>query len=188
MEKKIRMRKIGKTSVLARFDVAIVEPEFGINLGYLARTTANFGMKKLIVVSGKKLDEENFSKASLFAAHGRDIIEQLEYVQSVKMLRRKYNILIGTTAIEGRRKSNLTRKTLAPDECAEMVFARSGKKKVGQHEVCFLFGRDTTGLTNEELKSCDYNLTVKTHSSYNTLNVSHAAAIIFYIFLSIGIS
>ncbi len=37
-------------------------------------------------------------------------------------------------------------------------------------------------MTNEELKSCDYNMTIRTSNEYNTLNVSHAAAIILFVF------
>jgi tRNA C32,U32 (ribose-2'-O)-methylase TrmJ len=46
--------------------------------------------------------------------------------------------------------------------------------------MCLVFGRDTTGLTNEELQKCDYNVSIITGSSYNTLNLSHAATIVFY--------
>lgn len=167
--------------MLSGFDVAIVEPEFGINVGYLARTAANFGIGKLLVVSKKKLDRENLSRAELFAAHGRPLIENLVYVNSFETLKRKYNLLVGTTAIEGRKKSNLTRKTRGPEDCARLVFERLGSNRIGR-QVCFVFGRDTTGLTNEELTKCDYALTIKTHSSYQTLNISHAAVIIFYVF------
>lgn len=171
-----------KDPLFSRFDVAIIEPEFGINVGYLARTAANFGINKLLVVSRKKLNQEDFSKGELFAAHGRPLIDSLEYVNSIKALKRRYKLLIGTTAIAGRRRSNLTRKTQSPEECARLVFRRLGRKAKQDWEACFVFGRDTTGLTNEELKECDYTLTIKTHSPYQTLNVSHAAAIVFYIF------
>ncbi len=171
-------------SVLSDFSVAIVEPEFGINLGYLARTAANFGMRKLLVISKRKLGEKNFSEAALFAAHGRHLIEELEYVLSIESLKRKFKVLIGTTAIEARRKSNLTRRTLSPEECARMVFKRLVNGEGRKSGACFVFGRDTTGLTNEELRGCDYSLTIRTLSDYNTLNVSHAAAIIFYAFAS----
>ena len=177
MSQRVRKNAEGKAP-LSRFAVGIVEPEFGINLGYLARTMANFGMQNLLVISSKKLDEENLSKARLFAAHGRWLIDRLQYVHSLEKLKRKYKMLIGTTAIEGRRKSNITRKTLGVEECAATVVSRLRPRS----NACFIFGRDTTGLTNEELKACDYTVTIRTHSNYNTLNVSHAAAIIFYIF------
>lgn len=173
---------VEKTALLSGFAIAVVEPEFGINLGYLVRIAANFGMKKVLIVSGKRLDEENLSRAALFAAHGRQLVENLEYVDSVKKLRKKFKILVGTTAIEAKRRSNLTRRNYAPEECAQLVFERLTVRKQKRDEVCFVFGRDTTGLTNEELRECDYSLTIRTHSSYNTLNISHAAAVIFYVF------
>jgi tRNA/rRNA methyltransferase len=171
--------KVGK---LSDFAVAMVEPEFGINLGYLARTAANFGIKKVVVVSRRKLDKEKISKALLFAAHGRSLIEKLEYFPSVRSLKRNFEILVGTTAIEARRKSNLTRRTLSPEECARMIFGQMKGPSNRSTKACFVFGRDTTGLTNEELRQCDHALTVRTLSTYNTLNVSHAAAIVFYTF------
>ncbi len=48
-----------KPGPLVIFATAIVEPEFGINLGYLARTAANFGMKKLVVVSRESWRRKN---------------------------------------------------------------------------------------------------------------------------------
>jgi tRNA/rRNA methyltransferase len=167
---------------LRDFTAAMVDPEFGINLGYLARTTANFGMQKLLVVSQNKLDEKNASEALLFAAHGRPLIERLEYVPSFVALRKRFDILVGTTAIEGRRRANLTRRTFTPESCAQMVLSRLHNHPGKRIKACFIFGRDTTGLRNEELRACDYNLTIRTGSDYNTLNVSHAAAIVYYAF------
>ncbi|MDA4111264.1 MAG: hypothetical protein OK439_01900 [Thaumarchaeota archaeon] len=165
--------------LISHFAVAVVEPEFGLNVGYLARTMANFGLSKLFVVSQQPMDSENISRARLFAAHGRWLIDKIEYLDSFERLRRKYKLLIGTTAIEATRKSNLTRRTIAVDACAAKLAPRLNGGKVS---CCFVFGRDSTGLTNDELKLCDYCLTIKTGSEYNTLNVSHAAAIFFYEF------
>jgi len=174
-----KVKRSGHSTLISQFGVAVTEPEFGINLGYLARTSANFGMKDLLVVSQKQLEKDKIAQAELFSAHGRPLIKRMKYVNSMDSLKREYKILIGTTAIEARRKSNLTRTTLGLEECAKRVFQRLQNRR---ESVCFVFGRDTTGLTNEELRQCDYNLTIRTHSSYNTLNLSHAAAIIFYIF------
>lgn len=172
-------RKMKIDGPLSRFAVAVVEPEFGINLGYVARTAANFGIKKLIVVSAKRLTEKNRKQAELYAAHGRHLVDEIEYLSSFIELKKKFRVLLGTTAIEASRKSNITRRTLSPEECARKVSERFVR---GKESVCFVFGRDTTGLTNIELKDCDYNVTIRTRSAYNTLNISHAAAILFYVF------
>lgn len=161
------------------FSVALLEPEYGINLGYLARTMANFGLRQLIVVSPHRLDGERLSQARRFASHGRDIVDKMMFTKSLDTLRKRFSLLIGTTAIEGRRKSNITRKTYDVEECASRVSRRVGSSS---GHVCIVFGRDTTGMTNEELRKCDYNITIRTGSDYNTLNVSHCAAIVFFVF------
>ncbi|MGH2638051.1 MAG: TrmH family RNA methyltransferase, partial [Rhabdochlamydiaceae bacterium] len=122
----------------------------------------------------KRIDE-----ARVFASHGKHIIDEMERVGSLDELKKKFRLLIGTTAIEATRKSNLTRKTLEVEACALKVAARIARNP---RSSCIIFGRDTTGMTNEELKKCDYNVTIRTGSDYSTLNVSHAAAIILYVF------
>jgi tRNA/rRNA methyltransferase len=174
----------------SRFAVAVVEPEYPMNLGYTARTMANFGLNQLYVISpSKKLLRH--PEAMKFASHGHDIVENAKFTQSLDVLRNHFKLLVGTTAIRGKRKSNITRKTLALEESIPKIldsYARSTTRheldssKKQEKGLCFVFGRDTTGLTNDELRKCDYNVTIITGTRYNTLNISHAAAIIFYAF------
>lgn len=161
------------------FSLALVEPEYPINVGYVARTMANFGLTDLVIV-GKLPNEFDIDVASRFASHGGHIIENLRRLKSLQELKKEFDILIGTTAIAGRRKSNITRKTVGITECTNRVTEIAMGKK--NYDVCFVFGRDTTGLTNEELRQCDYAATIQTGSDYNTLNVSHAAAIFLFAF------
>ena len=163
-----------------RLSVAVVEPEFALNLGYVARCMANFGLEKLYVVSSKKLDKRYLEEASVFASHGSEIIENLRIVKSLSAIGRGSTTLIGTTAVQASRRSNLARRTMSLEECASRV-ARS-LSSGDTAKACLVLGRDTTGLTNDELKSCDYNMTIRTGSDYNTLNISHAMAIILYEF------
>src|ERR1700730_9202398 len=114
-------RRLAVTAIGKRFSVAMVEPEHGINLGYLARTAANFGISNLIVVSPSSLDSEKLSDAKLFAAHGRRLIDELQYVRTFDDLRKKFPLLIGTTAIGARRKSNLIRRSMSLESCANRL-------------------------------------------------------------------
>jgi tRNA/rRNA methyltransferase len=183
---KTNSRPSKRPGPLSHFAVAIVEPEFGINIGYLARAAANFGIERLAIVSKNKLSAKEFSQALLFAAHGRYLFENLKYVTSIQSLKAEFKTLIGTTAIEATRKSNITRRTLGPEECAQTIYRQMGRFSKRKLVHCLVFGRDTTGLTNEELRECDYVVTIRTLSEYNTLNVSHAAAILFYLFSKTG--
>ncbi len=155
----------------------MVEPEFGLNVGYIARAMANFGLKQLIIVSQNKMSRDSENEAARFASHGSDIVDNLQYVRSIKELRKRFHLVIGSTAIRAKRKSNITRKTLDVEECAKAVHSNFSNLL----KACVVFGRDTTGLTNSELEQCDYVLTIRTDTDYATLNISHAAAIVFYL-------
>ena len=173
------MRRSGlqDQSLISHLAVAVIEPEFDLNLGYVARTMANFGMRKLFIISSRKFDKIKLEEASRYASHGHKIIEEMKVIESMSLLRERFSTLIGTTAIQATRKSNIARRTLDLDYFASKFALR----KTGHEDsICIVLGRDTTGMTNSELKKCDYNITIRTGSEYNTLNISHAAAIIFY--------
>lgn len=184
--------KSASASPFSKFAVAVVEPEFALNVGYLARAMANFGLNQLYIIAREKNVTEN-AEALRFSSHAHYVIEKVKYLKSLDQLRNRFLILVGTTAIRGKRKSNITRKTYALEDSIPRISrslrgSPSGQTKSSSRDnanrLCFVFGRDTTGLTNEELRKCDYNITIFTGTKYNTLNISHAAAIIFYAFSS----
>jgi tRNA/rRNA methyltransferase len=177
---------------LSLFSVAVVEPEFGINVGHLARAMANFGISRLFIISPIKNPIDR-NQAMKFSSHGRRVIEEMVYLKSFDDLRKRFQILVGSTAIRAKRKSNLTRKTYALEDSIpiisesllqRLISSPNSTKSRNSKAICLVFGRDTTGLTNEELRKCDYNITIVTGTEYNTLNISHAAAIIFSAFRS----
>lgn len=154
-----------------RFDrvtIALIGPEYPINVGYVARLAKNFGVGQLYLVQPK------FDKrvAMVYAAHGADIVEAAKEV-SLKALRNKHDVLIGTTAISATRTVNVNRLSIDPEKLGQYVSA--------SQSVSLVFGRDTTGLKNEELEVCDLVTTIRTGTSYRTMNVSHSAAVLLYV-------
>ena len=152
-----------------RLSVALVGPEYPVNVGYTARLIKNFGIKKLYLV------EPRFDRrvASVYAAHGASIVDEAETID-FDGLRRRHDLLVATTAITATRRTNVNRLSINPEEVAGYV---SSSKS-----AALVFGRDTTGLKNEELAMCDLVTTVYTGTSYRTLNVSHSIAILLYLF------
>lgn len=148
--------------------MALVQPVYPTNIGYVARLMKNFGLQKLVLVEPKA----ELKEAMKFASHGSDILEEAT-ILTTKQLFRKYDLLIGTTAIPAKKSSNLTRSAITPVDFAERVVKLATS-------TCLLLGRDTTGLTRSELDRCDLVIHIPTTSDYRTLNVSHALAIILY--------
>jgi tRNA/rRNA methyltransferase len=148
--------------------VTVVGAEYPVNLGYTARLMKNFGVEKLYLVSPKC----DMRAASVYASHGSDVLERAEVVTLAKV-RRAHDLLLATTAIRARRGANVGRTTVRPDEAVARVMVAE--------RASMVFGRDTTGLTNEELALCDLVTTVDTRTDYKTLNVSHSVAILLFL-------
>jgi tRNA/rRNA methyltransferase len=145
-----------------------VGAEYPVNLGYIARLMKNFGLRKLYLVAPNC----DMRAASVYASHGSEILERAEVVTLAKV-RKAHDLLLATTAIRARRGANVSRTTVRPDEAIARAMAAKSASMV--------FGRDTTGLTNEELALCDLVTTIDTRTDYKTLNVSHSVAILLYL-------
>ena len=153
------------------FPVCIMEPTYPINLGYIARVMKNFGFSELFIIN----PQVKLSDAYPFASHGRDLIDSAVIFRNLKELTKNFDIIVGTTAILGTRSSNIGRDSIPAEELSAKLTASKGK-------ACVLLGRDTTGLTAEELELCDLVVTIEAFGGYRTLNISHALAIILYEF------
>ena len=153
---------------MKNLSVALVEPFYEINVGYVARIMKNFGIKQLILINPRF----ELEKARRFASHGVDVLEHATE-SDLDTVRKNFNLLIGTSAITGTRTSNLLRNTLSVRELPKHLHQFSRK-------TCLLLGRDTTGLTNSEMEICDILTRIGTGTNYWTLNISHALAIILY--------
>lgn len=143
--------------------VALVEPKYGMNVGYIARVMKNFGFKELILID-PKFDMEEAIK---FSSHASELLEKAKRL-SLKELK-DFDLLVGTTAIV---THSLLRSYLTPEELS----ARIDPKQ----RVCILLGRDTVGLKRDELMLCDFIVHVPSSQEYPTLNISHALAVILY--------
>jgi tRNA/rRNA methyltransferase len=148
--------------------VTIVGAEYPVNLGYTARLMKNFGLRRLYLVSPNC----DMRAASVYASHGADVLKDAEVVTLTKV-RKMHHLLLATTAIRARRGANVGRTAVRPEEAVPLV--------VASESASLVFGRDTTGLTNEEISRCDLVTSVETRTDYRTLNVSHAAAILLYL-------
>jgi tRNA/rRNA methyltransferase len=130
----------------------------------------NFGVSNLHLVNPKAiLGSEGRSRAG----HAQDVLDSIVHERSLEEALEGLDLSIGTTAQKSYDSSNLVRKPMTPKELTMMVRRRSGT-------VGIVFGREGTGLTNSELGKCDATVTIPASSEYQTLNLSHAAAIIFY--------
>ncbi|MBI4448384.1 TrmJ/YjtD family RNA methyltransferase [Candidatus Woesearchaeota archaeon] len=151
-------------------NIVVVAQEFSNpgNCGALARVMKNFGLNKLIFLNPKcdYLSKEALDRAT----HAKAILKEAKVVADFGMLTKNFDYVVGTTAIIAR-DYNVTRLSITPEQFAEMQI---------KSKVALIIGREAAGMTNDELKECDLIVHIPSSIDYSTLNVSHAAAIIFY--------
>lgn len=150
--------------------VILVEPEYEINLGMIARVMKNFGFERLRLVNPKvEIGKESFK----FAVRAGEILEKAEIFPTLEKAIEDLHVVAGTTAIWARSKLNLLRVAVYPWEFTSKIGSFKGRLGI-------VFGRESVGLRNEELKLCDLVVTIPASSEYPVLNVSMAVAIILY--------
>ena len=149
--------------------VVLIEPKGEVNIGAIARVMKNFDINDLILV---KPSVSISTEARRYAMHARDVLDNVKIVESLELTISNFDFLVGTTAITGG-DHNLLRMPITPEQLIENITEVSGN-------IAFLFGREADGLTNEELEYCDVVVNIPANPEYPSLNISHAAAIIFY--------
>jgi len=83
------------------------------------------------------------------------------------------DLVIGTSAKKAGSEKNHLRTYLKPAELAERLADFDG-------ESALVFGREDVGLFNEELEQCDVLVSIPTSPEYQSMNLSHAVAVILY--------
>lgn len=149
--------------------VVFVEPESPGNIGFMARTMKNFGLTHLVLINPCTIENETY----FHAMHARDVISKRKTYPSLEEFARgeKIDFLVGTTGVAGG-SYNVPRIAVTPQQLAESLNIRGN--------IGLIFGRESNGLSNQEIDMCDVVVAIPTHESYPIMNVSHAAAIIFY--------
>ncbi|MHA1327596.1 MAG: TrmH family RNA methyltransferase, partial [Promethearchaeota archaeon] len=111
--------------------------------------------------------------------HGKDILQKAkviyvekeeDHLKKLKEFLASFDYVIATTA-KGKHYRNIKRTAIFPEDLI-LPFTNKPMK------VAILFGRESRGLTNDEIKLANISLRIPASEEYPTLNVSHAGAII----------
>lgn len=148
--------------------VVLVNTSHPGNIGAVARAMKNMGITKLTLV-----DPESFPSA---VATGRavsavDILENAVVTETLAEAVRGSGLVIGASA----RQRSIPWPLISPVECA----ARAVQDGV-QNEVALVFGREDSGLSNEELQLCHFHVNIPADEKLSSLNLAAAVMVICY--------
>ncbi len=136
------------------------------NIGAAARAMKTMELSQMRLVQPKIFPSV---EATARACGADDILANAQIFDTLEDSIKDCHLVIGTST----RARHLIWPTLTPKACAEKSLQSAGK-------VAILFGREQSGLTNEELEFCHFLVQIATNPIFSSLNVASAVQIIAY--------
>lgn len=154
--------------MLNNVKVVLVGTSHSGNIGSAARAMKVMGLTNLVLVDPQcKVDEQTLA----LAAGAADIAENAIIVKTLNEAVADCSLVVGSSA----RSRTLEWPMLEPRECGQK-FVSEGQSS----PVALVFGRERTGLTNEELQTCHYHVCIPANPDYSSLNLAMAVQTLSY--------
>ncbi|MGY0217192.1 tRNA (cytosine(32)/uridine(32)-2'-O)-methyltransferase TrmJ [Endozoicomonadaceae bacterium StTr2] len=146
--------------------IVLVKPSHPGNIGAVARAMKTMGLSHLVMV-----EPDNFPSDEAFArsSGAKDVLENATICSTVEEALEGCGLVIGTSA----RNRKIPRPLLNPRTCAETISEKG-------LPAAIMFGRERTGLTNDELERCHYHVHIPTNAEYSSLNLGAAVQVLCY--------
>ena len=148
--------------------VVLVETSKSKNIGSVARAMNNLGFDHLCLVNcANHLDE----KSRALASNSNNILEKATNYSSLKDAIADCNDVYALSARERRFHQTI----YSSYDLHKLEIIDSDK-------TAFVFGRESSGLTNEEISICNRQLKIPTYGTSGSLNLAQAVMVTLYEF------
>lgn len=151
------------------FRIILVEPQGPINVGSVCRLMMNFGFSDLRLVNPGCAYQS--LTARRMALKAEMILNHAPVFQTLQEALSGCHLALGTTRRTGKYRQNC----LTPQQAATHARCQSPGTR-----VAVVFGREDRGLHTSELDLCQIFVTIPTDSTYASMNLSHAVAVLLY--------
>ncbi len=153
--------------MLPRIRFVLVNPSHPGNIGAAARAMKVMGLRDLVLVEPESFPD---SKATAMATDAVDVLEQAKVVKTLEEALEGCTYVFATTA----RPRTMAWTGSDARGCAEFMQADHS------HQYAIVFGRERSGLTNEELTLSQAHVTIPTADDFHSLNLAQAVQVLAY--------
>ena len=162
------MTQQANLSLLKNIRIVLVNTSHPGNIGAAARAMKNMGLSRLTLVEPKDYPSLEAISRSVGAV---DILDNAVVVQDLNEAVSGCVWVAGTSA----RLRTIEWPILEPRECVEKSL-----EVIEQGEIAIVFGRENSGLTNDEMAKCNVLLHVPTDPDFSSLNLAAAVQVVCY--------
>ena len=153
---------------LKNIRVVLIDTAHPGNIGASARAMKNMGLNQLILVQPKDFPS---GVAVGRAASATDILESAVVVDSLQAAVADCGLVICASA----RSRKIPWPMLSPEQTGQKVI-----KEIGLTNIALVFGREDSGLSNEELQLGHFHVQIPSDEKYSSLNLAAAVLVICY--------
>lgn len=152
-----------------RITFILNEPAVPENIGAVARAIKTMGFNHLRLINPCQFLE---NEAQWLAHASVDILENAKVYKTLSEAIQDMDFVIGTSA-----KARSAKFDYYSIEEIPLILENKGNTIA---EVAIVFGKEESGLSNEELQKCDLVSFIPMHVSYPSLNLSQAVMLYTY--------
>ncbi|MCP4698678.1 MAG: RNA methyltransferase [Gammaproteobacteria bacterium] len=152
--------------MLEKIRIVLINTSHPGNIGAAARAMKTMGLSRLVLVQPNKFPG---ARATARASGADDVLANAQVCNSLEEGLCDCNLVIGTSA----RQRSIPWPVLSPGAYAQKALALNG-------QTALLFGREHSGLTNEELEYCHYLVQIPVNPAFRSLNVASAVQVLAY--------
>jgi tRNA (cytidine32/uridine32-2'-O)-methyltransferase len=152
-----------------RLRIVLVGTQHPGNIGSAARAMKTMGLARLVLVAPEKAPSvESYA----LAAGADDVLAGATTCATLAEAVADCRLVLGCTA----RSRRVALEELLPRDAA----ARAVGEAAAGAEVALVFGRERTGLTNDELQLCHASVHIPANPDYSSLNLAAAVQVLSY--------
>lgn len=148
--------------------IVLVGTQHPGNIGSAARAMKTMGLSRLMLVAPQRFPDR---EAYALAAGANDLLDVAEIHPSLASAVADCHLVLASTA----RHRTVPMPELTPREGAQRLLAAQATG-----EVALVFGRERTGLENDELQLCHAAITIPANPDYSSLNLAAAVQVLAY--------
>jgi TrmH family RNA methyltransferase len=154
--------------MLNNIRVVLVQTSHPGNIGAVARAMKNMCLEHLVLVRPAQFPSAD---ATARASGADDLLARARCCETLEEAVADCGLVIGASA----RLRSLPWPELDPRACAQRVCETSARTP-----VALVFGREQSGLSNDELERCHALVHIPSNPEYSSLNLAQAVQVIAY--------
>jgi len=159
------------SSLYKNIRIVLVNTSHPGNIGATARAMKNMGLSRLYLVQPEDHPSQEAIRRSVAAV---DVLDEAIVVDELSQAIAECVWVVGAS---GERRRTIEWPVYAPRECVQQA-----QEKMQHGEIAIVFGRESSGLNNDEIESCNALLHIPTNPDFCSLNLAAAVQVVCYEF------